>query len=113
MHAVLHHSSLPKHLWGEATLFATWLKNRTSTWALGNITPYERLHGQKPNLAGVPEWGQRVWVHTDAGSKLDGRAIEGQVRQEQYSCPQNLLAKQELSFSRAKCQIRIDNGHTQ
>src|SRR6266702_759951 len=75
--AVLHHSGLPKHLWGEVTLFATWLKNRTSTRALGNITPYERLHGQKPNLAGVPEWGQRVWVHTDTGSKLDGQAIEG------------------------------------
>ncbi len=77
VHAVLHHSGLPKHLWGEATLFATWLKNRTSTRALGNVMPYEQLHGQKPNLAGVPEWGQRMWVHTDAGSKLDGRAVEG------------------------------------
>jgi hypothetical protein len=25
----------------------------------------------------VPEWGQRVWVHTDSGSKLDAGAIEG------------------------------------
>jgi hypothetical protein len=75
--AVLHHSGLPKHLWGEAVYFVTWLKNRTSTRALGNVTPYERLHGLKPNLAGVPEWGQRVWIHTDAGSKLDGRAVEG------------------------------------
>jgi Reverse transcriptase (RNA-dependent DNA polymerase) len=75
--AVLHHSGLPKHLWGEATLFATWLKNRTSTRVLGNATPFERLYKQKPNLAGVPEWGQRVWIHTDAGSKLDGRAVEG------------------------------------
>ncbi len=77
MHAVLHHSGLPKHLWGEATLFTTWLKNRTSMRALGNVTLYKWLHGQKPNLAGVPEGGQRMWVHTDAGSKLDGRAVEG------------------------------------
>jgi hypothetical protein len=75
--AILHHSGLPKHLWGEAVNHATWLKNRTSTRALGNITPLEWLSGQKPNLANVPEWGQRVWVHTDAGSKLDARAIEG------------------------------------
>ena len=75
--AILHHSGLPKHLWGEAINHATWLKNRTSTRALGNVTPFERLYGQKPNLASVPEWGQRVWVHTDSGSKLDARAIEG------------------------------------
>src|SRR5437879_3549776 len=33
--------------------------------------PFERLIGQKPNLAGVPEWGQRVWVHTAGNPKLD------------------------------------------
>ena len=75
--AVLHHSGLPKSLWGEAVYHATWLKNRTSTRAIGNITPHERLYGEKPNLARVPEWGQHVWVHTNTGSKLDARAIEG------------------------------------
>ena len=75
--AILHHSELPKSLWGEAVMFAVWLKNRTSTRALGNnTTPYEKLYGKKPNLAGVPEWGQRVWVHYDKGSKLDARAVE-------------------------------------
>jgi hypothetical protein len=39
--------------------------------------PFERLYKQKPNLAGVPKWGQHVWVHTDLGSKLDARAIKG------------------------------------
>ena len=43
---------------------------------LGNVTPYERLTGQKPNLTGVPEWGQRVWVHNGSGSKLDRHATE-------------------------------------
>jgi hypothetical protein len=42
---------------------------------LGAITPYERLHGHKPNLAGVPEWGQHVWVHNLKGSKLDARGL--------------------------------------
>jgi hypothetical protein len=73
--ALLHHSGLPKSLWGEALQHATWLKNRTSTRALGATTPFERLHGHKPNLAGVPEWGQRVWVKTFKGSKLDARGM--------------------------------------
>jgi hypothetical protein len=42
--AILHHSGLPKHLWGEAISHITWLKNCTSTWALGNVTPYERVY---------------------------------------------------------------------
>ena len=61
---MLHQSELPKNLWAEAIHFAIWLKNRTSTRALGNTTPYERLYGQKPNLANVPEWGQQVWFTT-------------------------------------------------
>ena len=75
--AILHHSQLSSALWGEAIMFAIWLKNRTSTRALGNTTPYERLYKNKPDLSGVPEWGQKVWVHSPGGSKLDARAIEG------------------------------------
>jgi hypothetical protein len=45
--------------------------------ALGNVTPYERLYGKKPDLEGLLEWGQQVWVHNDKGSKLDVRATEG------------------------------------
>jgi transposase InsO family protein len=73
--ALLHHSGLPKTLWGEALHHATWLKNRSSTRILGIITPYERLNGHKPNIAGVPEWGQRVWVRNLKGNKLDVRGL--------------------------------------
>ena len=69
--ALLHQADLPKNLWAEAIKFAVWLKNRTSTKALGNVTPYERLYGQKPNLSHVPEWGQFMWVRKPASSKLD------------------------------------------
>ena len=75
--AILHHSALPKSLWGEAIHFAVWLKNRTSTRAIGHSTPYKHLYRSTPNLGGVPEWGQRVWVHVTSGSKLDWRAQEG------------------------------------
>jgi hypothetical protein len=73
--AILHQSRLLKNLWGEATHFCIWLKNQTSTWVIGKATtPFEWLTGCKPNLAGVPEWGQHVWVHNSSGSKLDARA---------------------------------------
>jgi transposase InsO family protein len=74
MRAFLIQSGLTKSLWAEAAQFVIWIKNRTPTRVLGNTTPLERLTGQKPNLANVPEWGQRVWVHDDSGSKLDQRA---------------------------------------
>jgi hypothetical protein len=73
---MLHYAQLPKNLWGEAIMFAVWLKNCTSTRALGNVTPFEQLYSSKPDLAGVLEWGQRVWVHNDKGSKLDAQALE-------------------------------------
>ena len=75
MHALLHQSGLPKTLWAEGLLYTVWLKNRTSTCTLGTVTPYECLHKSKPNLAGVLEWGQCVWMHNDSGSKLDAQAM--------------------------------------
>ena len=74
--AMLHQLQLPKYLWGEAILHAVWLKNWTSTHVLGNTTPYEWLHGKKPNLSEIPEWKQCVWVYNDLSSKLDVRTTE-------------------------------------
>ena len=75
---MLHHSQLPKNLWGEAIQFIVWLKNHTTTRALGKIIPYEQLHGSKPDLGGVPKWGQHIWVHQTSGSKLNRCAAEAQ-----------------------------------
>jgi hypothetical protein len=36
--------------------------------------PYKMLYGKKPNLAGLREWGMKVWVHDASGTKLDGRS---------------------------------------
>ena len=73
--AFLIQSGLPQALWAEAANHAIWVKNRSLTKVLGNVTPLERLTGQKPNLAGILEWGQQVWVHTDSGTKLDRRSV--------------------------------------
>ena len=75
--ALIHASGMPKSLWGEAIMHATWVKNRTSTRRLGKKTPYEMLYQKKPNLENVPVWGCRVKVHDTSGSKLDMRARDG------------------------------------
>ena len=35
------------------------------------------LYEKKPNLGSLREWGCKVWVHTTAGTKLDGRSKVG------------------------------------
>jgi reverse transcriptase-like protein len=74
-HAMLHSADLLKNLWGETIHHAVWLKNHTSTKALGNKTPFEKLFGDKPSFAHIPKWGQKVWVHSTSGSKFDSRAL--------------------------------------
>ena len=75
--AMLHASQLLKFLWGEAVKHAVYLKNRTLNKALNGMTPYEAFYGMKPNITGLHEFGKKVWVHTMAGSKLDGRSETG------------------------------------
>ena len=73
---MMHQADLPRKLWAEAIRYAAWLKNRLPTKVLGSVTPYKRLYGTKPHLAGLPEWGQWVWVHDSSGSKLDTWATQ-------------------------------------
>lgn len=75
--AMRHDSSLPKFLWGEALQHSVYLKNRTSTKALDDITPHEVLFDEKPDISNLHPWGCDVWVHDTSGSKLDGRAKKG------------------------------------
>ncbi len=75
--AMLHAAGLPNNLWGEALKHAIWLKNRTSSKAIGGHTPFEVFHKSKPDLRDIQEWGCKVWVHVEDGSKLEGRAREG------------------------------------
>jgi hypothetical protein len=75
--ALLHASGLPKNLWAEAARHVVWLLNRTTTRAVEGMTPYEAAFGKKPNLKGLREWGERVWVRTEGGNKLGGRVREG------------------------------------
>ena len=75
--ALLHASGLPKNLWAEVARHMVWLLNRTTTKAVEGMTPYEAAFGKKPNLKGLREWGERVWVRIEGGNKLEGRVREG------------------------------------
>ena len=48
--AMLIELNLPKSLWGYAILHANYIKNHTHTRSLPDKTPYEMVHGRKPNL---------------------------------------------------------------
>ena len=41
------------------------------------MTPFEVAFGKKPNLKGVREWGEKVYVRVEKGTKLGGRVREG------------------------------------
>jgi len=75
--AMLHGTQLPKSLWEEESVHATWLKNQTSTKALEQVTPLWALTRTKPDLSKAHEWRRRVVVHDAANSKLGGQAKEG------------------------------------
>ena len=75
--ALLHASGLPKNLWGEAVHHVVWLLNRTTMKAVEGMTPYKAVFGKKPNLKGVREWGEKVYVRVEKGTKLGGRVREG------------------------------------
>lgn len=44
MRALLHMAALPPDMWGEALRHSTWMKNRTSTQALGRCTERRRIY---------------------------------------------------------------------
>ena len=75
--SLLHMAGLPQSLWGEAIRQLTWLKNRTSMWALGSKMPWQALYRSPPNLSGLKHFGETVWVHNPTGSKLDLHACKG------------------------------------
>jgi hypothetical protein len=47
------------------------------TRAVEGMTPYEAAFGKKPNLKGLWEWGEKVWVRIEGGNKLGGQVREG------------------------------------
>ena len=75
--AMLFDSQLPKFLWGEALMHATYLRNRTTTHNTPKSTPFEKATGNKPDLSFLPRFGAKVWIHVEAGGKLEPKSVKG------------------------------------
>ena len=75
--ALLLASGLPRFLWQEAMLHATWLQNRMPAQALEGKTPYKMLNKKVPNLAGIQEFGATAYMKDLKAGKLDARAKVG------------------------------------
>jgi len=54
---------LPKELWGEATLTASYVPNRSPTKRLKGITPEEAWNGKKPSIAHLRVFGSLYFKH--------------------------------------------------
>ena len=74
---MLTSSGLPKGLWGEAAITATYIYNRTPNSALeGYISPYEARNGEKPDISHLRTFGSICYKKEPIQSlkKLDIRA---------------------------------------
>jgi hypothetical protein len=60
--AMLTSAKLPKFLWEPAITHATYLQNHSYMVALGDQTPYERWHGNKPSITHLREFSTPVWI---------------------------------------------------
>ena len=75
--AMIIQSGQPNFLWAEAIRHSVWLRNRAITRSVPEAkTPYEIATQEKPSLAGLIEWGSRVWVKRLDVQKLEPRAFE-------------------------------------
>jgi len=74
-------TSLNLDLWPEAACMAAYVRNRTIGSGTQNKTPFELLHGHKPNLAHLVPFGQEVYIidHAPKPSKFSPKTIEAYV----------------------------------
>ena len=77
--AMLLAANLPISLWGQESLCAIYLLNRSPTKGLHlRCTSYEVLHGQKPYIGHIRTWGCRAYAHIpqELRKKWDSHSCE-------------------------------------
>jgi len=79
--AIIEDAKFPKELWAEIATTVVYLKNRSPTVALDNITPYEAWYGEKPDLHHLRILGCTTYVHVpeEKRVKLDSHTLKGQL----------------------------------
>jgi len=74
--SMLGDAELPPTFWAQALSTAVYLRNRSPTKALKDITPYEAWTGEKPNVEHLRTFGCTAYAHVpkDERKKLDSKA---------------------------------------
>ena len=78
MRSMLCESGLPKRFWAEALNTATYIRNRSPTRSVLNMTPHEAFTGEKPTVSHLKVFGCLTYAHIpkDERKKLDPKARE-------------------------------------
>ena len=76
---MLLQSGLPRSFWAEAVSTANYVRNRCTTKAIPNGTPYERWTKQKPDIRHLYAFGEKVYAlnKTPDKGKFDARGLPG------------------------------------
>ena len=74
--SMLLDAKLPKKFWAEAVSTAVYLKNRSPSKPLQDMTPYEAWHSRKPNVRHLRVFGCDTYAHVprDERTKFDSKA---------------------------------------
>ena len=77
--AIMSENNFPPKLWGECIKAAAYLKDRTPTRTLKDMTPHEAYYGSKPDISHLRELGCRTFILTQSERhrKIYNRSIEG------------------------------------
>ncbi|KIM60858.1 hypothetical protein SCLCIDRAFT_123149 [Scleroderma citrinum Foug A] len=108
---MLYDSGLPQFLWGEAVNHATWLKNHTSTKVLEGRMPFEAVYGKPPNLAGLPVWGARIWVHDVDASKIGTRCESNRGHRVYWPDKRSVTVEQSIRFETDEVDLPPAHGN--
>ena len=59
---LLQAKNLPPSLWEEAVNYASYIHNRVPHKSVVGATPFEALHGHKPNVSHLRVFGSKAWA---------------------------------------------------
>ena len=78
--SMLYEVYLSQNFWAEAVATAVYLRNRSPSKFLKNVTPYEIFNGNKPNVSHLKVFGCKAMVHIPKANQ------NGKLNQQSAKC---------------------------
>ena len=78
--SMLYAANLRQNFWTEAVATAVYLRNRSSSKFLKNVTPYEIFNGNKPNVSHLKVFGCKAMVYIPKANQ------NGKLNQQSAKC---------------------------